>query len=70
MRLKGINSDVGTRFGGELSRVSWRRADVQRELRVIREQLRCTTVNLFGSDITRLAEAGEIACAAGLGVWL
>ena len=70
MRLNGINYDVGTRFGGELSRVSWRRSDVRRELRVIREQLRCTTVNLFGTDIARLADAGEIARAAGLGVWL
>ena len=39
MRLKGINYDVGTRFGAELSRVCWRRTEVQRELGVIRDQL-------------------------------
>jgi hypothetical protein len=70
MRLKGINYDVGTRFGDQLSRVSWRRADVQDELRVIRDELHCNAVQLFGSDITRLAEAGEIARELGLGVWL
>jgi hypothetical protein len=70
MRLKGINYDVGTRFGAQLSRASWRRADVQRELRVIRDQLNCNAVQLFGSDIARLAAAGEIARELGLGVWL
>jgi hypothetical protein len=70
MRLKGINYDVGTRFGDQLSRVSWRRADVQHDLRVIRDQLHCNAVQLFGSDITRLGEAGAIARELGLGVWL
>jgi hypothetical protein len=70
MRLQGINYDVGTRFGDQLSRLSWRRADVQHELRVIRDELHCSAVQLFGSDITRLAEAGAIAGELGLGVWL
>jgi hypothetical protein len=68
--LKGINYDVGTLFGASLSRVSWHLADVRRDLSVIRDELHCPTVNLFGTDVPRLTQAARIAREDGLGVWL
>jgi hypothetical protein len=68
--LKGINYDVGTLFGATPSRVSWHLADVRRDLSVLRDELHCTTVYLFGTDLPRLAQAARIARENGLGVWL
>lgn len=68
--LRGINYDVGTDYGSVPSRVSWHRSDVVRDLNTIREELHCTTVNLFGTDTGRLAEAADTARRAGLEVWV
>ena len=68
--LRGVNYDVGTDYGTVPSRVSWQRDDVVRDLTAIHDDLHCTSVNLFGTDIDRLAEAATIAREAGLGVWL
>jgi hypothetical protein len=68
--LKGINYDVGTLFGATPSRVSWHLADARRDLSVLRDELHCTTVNLLGTDLRRLAQAARIARENGLGVWL
>ncbi|MET8864914.1 hypothetical protein ABZW11_18410 [Nonomuraea sp. NPDC004580] len=45
-------------------------ADLRRDLRVIREELRCTTVMLIGKDEQALLTSAEAALGAGLGVWL
>lgn len=68
--LRGINYDVGTDYGDTPTRVSWHPDDVRRDLRAIRDDLHCTTVNLYGTDIARLHEAAHMARAHGLGVWL
>lgn len=70
LELKGINYDVGTRFGDTPTRVSWHLDDVRRDLRAIRDDLHCTAVNLYGTDIARLTEAAQIAREIGLSVWL
>ena len=68
--LRGINYDVGTDYGSVPSRVSWHRDDVIRDLTAIRDELHCTAVNLFGTDLGRLAEASDAARRAGLDVWV
>jgi hypothetical protein len=70
LALKGINYDVGTGFGDTPTRVSWHLDDVRRDLRAIRDDLHCTTVNLYGTDVARLTEAARAARETGLGVWL
>jgi hypothetical protein len=71
MTLKGVHYDVGTAFvAGELSRPLWNSADVVRDLQVIRNELHATHVNLYGSDLARLAEGAAFALGAGLGVWI
>ncbi|MCZ2816192.1 hypothetical protein [Modestobacter sp. VKM Ac-2984] len=68
--LRGINYDVGTDYASVPSRISWHRDDVTRDLLAIRDELHCTTVNLFGTDTGRLAEAAGIARRVGLDVWV
>lgn len=71
MKLKGVHYDVGTAFvAGELSRPLWTIADVARDLQVIRDELHATHVNLYGSDLARLAEGAALALEIGLGVWI
>jgi len=71
MQIRGVHYDVGTAFvPGELSRGLWNPADATRDLRVIREELHATHVNVYGSDIARLEEAGALALDAGLAVVL
>ena len=67
--VKGINYDVGTEFRpGDLSRAAWNRSDVARDMRVIREELKCTSVNVYGTELSRLGEAAAIALEQGLHV--
>ena len=70
LELKGINYDVGTSYGDTPTRVSWHLDDVRRDLRTIRDDLHCTAVNLYGTDICRLTQAARIARETGLSVWL
>jgi hypothetical protein len=69
---RGVNYDTGTNYmsDGSLSRLNWD-ADVMREeVRVIRDELHCTSIGVFGSDHDRLAETAEAALEGGLQVWL
>jgi hypothetical protein len=43
--------------------------DVRRDLQVIRDELHCTAVLLFGAHIGRLRVAAEAARGLGLEVW-
>jgi hypothetical protein len=68
---KGINYDTGTNYvGGSLSRATLPAAMVRRDLTAIRDELHCTSVNLFGTDIGRLTDTAAAALEAGLHVWL
>lgn len=58
MDLRGIS--YATDSGG----------DAARDLRVIREELHCTAVLLYGADLARLEEAAGLALAAGLDAWV
>jgi len=67
--VKGINYDVGTEFvPGELSRTIWSLADVTRDMRVIQDELHCTSVNVYGTELSRLEDAASIALELGLHV--
>ena len=68
---KGINYDTGTNYvGGSLSRATLPADVVRRDLTAIRDELHCTSVNLFGTDIGRLTDTAAAALEAGLHVWL
>ena len=69
--IKGILYDVGSSYmPGQNSRARWVPETVREELRVIDEELHCTTVTLFGRDLDRMEEAARIALDRGLEVWL
>ncbi|MCK9869226.1 CPBP family glutamic-type intramembrane protease [Nocardiopsis dassonvillei] len=68
---KGILYDVGSSYlPGQHSRPRWRPEVVDREMRVIREDLHCTAVTVFGEDVGRLEEAARLALDRGLYVWI
>ncbi|GAA0420429.1 hypothetical protein Acor_30390 [Acrocarpospora corrugata] len=75
MRAKGINFDTGfadsyARRAGWSTREPFDPTVVEREMRVIREDLHCTAVRITGGDPERLKVAAGYAAAAGLEVWL
>lgn len=69
---RGITYDVGTNYDnygpGYISRPDSHRAYFPQELSVIRNDLQCTTVGLYGSDVERLIEGANAAVDAGLHV--
>ena len=68
---KGINYDVGTNYDpGSLSRAVWHDATMRRELRVIKEDLHCNAITVFGTDVERLVACATAARELGLHVWL
>lgn len=71
MKYRGINYDVGTEYRrGESSRPIWNDDDVARDLAVIHDELHCTSVNLYGTDLQRLEHAAIVAHRQGLHVSL
>jgi len=68
MRTRGIGYDTGFSFDGT-SRRPFDPAVVRRELEIIRDDLRCTAVRLFGNDLDRLESAARYAAELGLEVW-
>jgi hypothetical protein len=69
MRGKGITYDTGFVRDGEHSRPSFDPGLVERELRVIRDELHCTAVRITGGDADRLELAASTAVELGLEVW-
>src|SRR3712207_3631492 len=69
MRAKGITYDTGFVRNGTISRERFDLAVVQRELRIIRDDLHCTAVRITGGNAERLAQAATIATDLGLEVW-
>lgn len=69
--VRGILYDVGSSYmEGQNSREHWRPDVVREEMRVIREDLHCTAVTVFGKDLARLEEAAGTALDQGLDVWI
>lgn len=69
--VRGIMYDVGSSYvPGQHSRERWNPEAVREEMRVIRHELHCTAVSLFGHDLDRLGQAARFALDQGLEVWL
>ncbi|MEU8195987.1 hypothetical protein AB0C10_19590 [Microbispora amethystogenes] len=67
---KAINYDVGIRTTADRpSRPRFDAGQVREEMRVIRRDLGCAAVRIFGEDLDRLTVAAEHALAEGLEVW-
>ncbi len=69
MRGKGVQYDTGTFPNGDTTRSIFDPATVAREMRVIADDLHCTTVRITGGDPERLTVAARYAAEAGLEVW-
>lgn len=69
MRGKGISYDTGFVNGGTISRAHFDPGEVERELRIIRDELHCNAVRVIGGDPKRLELAATVAADFGLEVW-
>ncbi|GAA2937751.1 MULTISPECIES: hypothetical protein [Streptomyces] len=69
MRIFGITYDTGFTSAGTTTREPFDPAVVRREMRVIRDELRCDAVRVTGGDRDRLETAARHAAEAGLEVW-
>jgi hypothetical protein len=69
VRAKGITYDTGFLGHDGYSRKSFDEALVDRELRIIRDDLHCTAVRIIGGGAQRLGVAATIAAGLGLEVW-
>src|SRR5579859_5353930 len=68
LRARGICYDTGFSFDG-VTRRPFNHEVVRRELQVIRDDLHCTAVRLFGDDLDQLEFAARHAADLGLEVW-
>jgi hypothetical protein len=68
LRAKGIGYDTGFSFDG-VTRRPFDHEVVRRELQIIRDDLHCTAVRLFGNDLDQLEFAARHAADLGLEVW-
>ncbi|HEX4203431.1 MAG TPA: hypothetical protein VHZ51_04390 [Ktedonobacteraceae bacterium] len=68
LRAKGIGYDTGFSYDG-VTRRPFDHEIVQRELQIVRDDLHCTAVRLFGNDLDRLEFAASHAADLGLEVW-
>ncbi|MFF2957840.1 hypothetical protein ACFVT1_02715 [Streptomyces sp. NPDC057963] len=69
MRARGISYDTGFVKNGEISRKRFDPEEVERELRIIRDDLHCNAVRVMGGDPERVELAAGYAAGLGLEVW-
>lgn len=70
MRGKGITYDTGFLTSGGSTHEPFVPELVEREMRIIHDDLHCTAVRITGGEVGRLAIAATHAAAAGLDVWM
>ncbi|MGK3990159.1 hypothetical protein WME99_44355 [Sorangium sp. So ce136] len=70
MRAYGICYDTGFLNKGNSTHEPFDPERVKRDMRVIRDDLRCTAVRVTGGDVDRLKIAATHAAAAGLETWI
>lgn len=68
MRARGIGYDAGFSFDG-VNRRPFDHTLVRRELEIIRDDLHCTAIRVFGNDLDQLDFAASYAADLGLEVW-
>jgi hypothetical protein len=69
VRAKGMTYETGFIREGEISRRSFDRGVVRRELAIIRDDLHCNAVQIIGGDPGRLEAAASYAAGLGLEAW-
>ncbi|MER6670733.1 abortive phage infection protein [Amycolatopsis japonica] len=72
-RLRGgVAYDTGVLHaaGDPLSRARWSKGQLEREIRVIADELRCPSITAFGTEIGRLAETTSTALRRGMEVYV
>jgi hypothetical protein len=69
VRTLGVNYDTGLVVEGRSTRRTFDEPVVQRELRIVAEDLHATAVRITGDDSDRLEVAATHAAAVGLQVW-
>ncbi|EMD26796.1 hypothetical protein [Amycolatopsis azurea] len=72
-RLRGgVAYDTGVLHaaGDPLSRVRWSRRQLEHEIRVVADDLRCPSITAFGTDIGRLTETTAAALRRGMEVYV
>ncbi|MET7425525.1 hypothetical protein [Dactylosporangium sp. NPDC005555] len=69
MRVFGMNYDTGFVSAGSTTHEPWDPEAVRRDLRVIRDELRCDAVRITGGVQDRLELAARYAAELGLEVW-
>ncbi|RSM85808.1 hypothetical protein DMH04_16580 [Kibdelosporangium aridum] len=69
MRAKGITYDTGFVRNDTISRERFDLEVVERELRIIRDDLHCNAVRITGGNAERLNQAATIAADLGLEIW-
>ncbi|MFF3493270.1 hypothetical protein ACFYWS_18150 [Streptomyces sp. NPDC002795] len=69
MRGKGIHYDTGTFPNRDISHPVFDTHVVERDMRVITEDLRCTAIRITGGDLGRIETAARCAATDGLEVW-
>ena len=69
MRGKGISYNTGFVLHGKNSREHFDPKLVERELRIIRDDLHCTAIRVIGGDPERIELAATFAVDLGLEVW-
>ncbi len=72
LAVKGVSYETGTFYPewDGLSRPDWDAETVERDLAAIRNDLHCTAVTLFGSEVARLVDGATMALDQGLAVWI
>lgn len=70
MRAHGICYDTGFLHKGNSTHEPFDPDRVKRDMRAIRDDLRCTAVRITGGDVGRLKIAATHAAAAGLETWI
>ncbi|GGM96150.1 hypothetical protein GCM10011609_37250 [Lentzea pudingi] len=68
----GVCYDTGVlhAVGDPLSRARWSRRQLEREIGLIADDLRCPSITAFGTDLGRLAETTDVALRRGLKVFV
>ncbi len=69
LRARGISYDTGYVYRGAIAPARYDAEVVERELRIIRDELHCNAVRLIGGDPERLERAAAYAADLGLEVW-
>ncbi len=70
LEIKGVNYDVGMGLRSDHNPGNILIAEVMKEeIGVIKNELHCNAVRIYGSDLEKLLECSEIAIKEGLKVW-